>query len=95
MTYKICYWDEVALCQKERDATPAEQAEIDARVANANVFLAETVRVERNAKLAASDWTQVADAPVDKAVWAAYRQALRDVTTQAGFPVTIDWPEAP
>jgi hypothetical protein len=95
MTYKICYWDEVESCQKERDATPAEKAEIDARVANANVFLAETVRVERNAKLAASDWTQVADAPVNKAVWAAYRQALRDVTTQAGFPVAIDWPEAP
>lgn len=33
MTYKICYWDEVAKCQKERDATPEEAAEIDARKA--------------------------------------------------------------
>ena len=53
------------------------------------------VRAERNGLLTASDWTQVADAPVDKAAWATYRQALRDVTTQAGFPWTIEWPEQP
>lgn len=33
MTYKICYWDEAAKCQKERDTTPEETAEIDARKA--------------------------------------------------------------
>jgi hypothetical protein len=38
----------------------------------------------RNAKLAASDWTQVADAPVDQAAWATYRQALRDLPAQGG-----------
>ena len=54
-----------------------------------------TVRQERNAKLSSSDWTQVADAPVDKAVWATYRQALRDITAQSGFPWTITWPDAP
>ena len=53
------------------------------------------VRAERNDKLTASDWTQVADAPVDKAAWATYRQALRDVTAQEGFPWTITWPDAP
>jgi len=53
------------------------------------------VRAERNDKLTASDWTQVADAPVDKAVWATYRQALRDITAQSGFPWTITWPDAP
>lgn len=31
MTYKVCYWDEVTQSQKERDATPAEVAEIEAR----------------------------------------------------------------
>ena len=56
---------------------------------------AKAVRQERNTKLSSSDWTQVADAPVDKAVWAAYRQALRDVTAQSGFPWTIDWPTQP
>jgi len=56
---------------------------------------AKSVRASRDEKLKASDWTQVADAPVDKAVWATYRQALRDVTTQSGFPWTITWPDAP
>ena len=53
------------------------------------------VRADRNVKLTASDWTQIADAPVDKQAWATYRQALRDVTAQEGFPWTITWPDAP
>ena len=56
---------------------------------------AKSIREERSTKLAESDWTQVADAPVDKAVWATYRQALRDITAQSGFPWTITWPDAP
>jgi hypothetical protein len=53
------------------------------------------MRSYRNSLLAQSDWTQVADAPVDKAVWATHRQALRDITAQQGFPWTVTWPEAP
>ena len=56
---------------------------------------AKSVRDSRNTKLTESDWTQVADAPVNKDAWATYRQALRDVTAQTGFPWTIDWPVAP
>jgi len=56
---------------------------------------AKNVRASRATKLAECDWTQVADAPVDKAVWATYRQALRDITAQSGFPWTIEWPESP
>lgn len=56
---------------------------------------ASAVRKTRGEKLAESDWTQVADAPVDKAVWATYRQALRDITTQSGFPWSVTWPDAP
>lgn len=56
---------------------------------------AQKVRNLRNEKLAESDWTQLADAPVDKAVWATYRQALRDITKEAGFPWDITWPVAP
>lgn len=52
-------------------------------------------REKRNILLPESDWTQVADAPVDKSAWASYRQALRDLPQQAGFPVTIDWPVKP
>lgn len=57
--------------------------------------LAQEARTKRNALLAASDWTQVADAPVDQAAWATYRQALRDITEQAGFPTDINWPVQP
>jgi len=57
--------------------------------------LAAQARAQRNDLLAASDWTQVPDAPVGQAAWATYRQALRDITTQAGFPAQINWPEAP
>ena len=64
-------------------------------VTSCNGAQAATVRAERNDKLSASDWTQVADAPVDKAAWATYRQALRNVPAQAGFPWTITWPDAP
>jgi len=53
------------------------------------------IRQQRNALLAASDWTQVADAPVDQAAWAAYRQSLRDITQQSGFPDEVAWPTMP
>jgi hypothetical protein len=56
---------------------------------------ADSVRAERNQKLSDSDWTQVADAPVDKQAWADYRQALREVPDQAGFPWNVQWPEQP
>jgi hypothetical protein len=52
------------------------------------------IRAERNAKLVASDWTQVADAPVDAAAWADYRQELRDITQQDD-PFNITWPSEP
>jgi hypothetical protein len=56
---------------------------------------AKSVRTSRSEKLKDSDWTQIADSTADKAAWATYRQALRDITSQAGFPWTIDWPEQP
>lgn len=55
------------------------------------------VRTQRNDYLAACDWTQLPDAPlsnVEMQQWAAYRQALRDITTQTD-PFAIVWPEAP
>jgi hypothetical protein len=56
---------------------------------------AKAIRSQRADKLKGSDWTQVADAPVDKAAWATYRQALRDITAQPGFPWDTQWPDAP
>jgi len=44
-------------------------------------------------RLANCDWTQLPDVPVDADAWSVYRQALRDVTTQAD-PFAIVWPES-
>ena len=71
--------------------TDASAGEIAERTA----AQAADVRAERNARLAACDWTQLADAPVDSSAWANYRQALRDVTAQSGFPWSVSWPVAP
>ena len=57
--------------------------------------LAPRVRSKRDRLLESTDWTQVADAPVDQAAWAMYRQALRDIPDQAGFPFNITWPQQP
>lgn len=56
---------------------------------------AKRVRDERNKRLVDCDWTQLSDAPVDAAVWATYRQELRDITSQAGFPWEVVWPTKP
>lgn len=56
---------------------------------------ANNVRVERNNRLADCDWTQLPDAPVNSTAWAAYRQQLRDISAQTGFPWEVQWPEKP
>lgn len=56
---------------------------------------AESIRLERTQKLFETDWTQVADVPVDQVAWAAYRQALRDITAQDNFPWNVVWPTQP
>lgn len=66
----------------------AAQALVDADIQN---------RKLRNDYLAESDWTQIADAPVDSAKWASYRQLLRDITSHANWPNLdeSDWPTRP
>lgn len=58
----------------------------------------DVMRAQRDAMLRSCDWTQVPDAQLtaeQKAAWASYRQALRDVPAQAEFPGAIDWPTLP
>jgi hypothetical protein len=55
----------------------------------------EQIRLWRNAELARTDWTQVADAPVDKTAWAIYRQALRDLPAQGGLADAVEFPNVP
>lgn len=66
--------------------------------ARMDVEQAERVRSERNARLSACDWTQLSDSPLDpdgKAAWALYREVLRMVPQQAGFPWNVEWPPEP
>ena len=78
--------------------TTAEETERDveeqAYIAGADDREAEAVRAERDAKLALTDWTASTDVTMT-AEMTEYRQALRDVPAQAGFPSTIAWPVSP
>lgn len=66
----------------------AEQKETERLAA-----LAVSARAERDKRLAATDFYMLQDAPPAPEGLAAHRQALRDVTQQAGFPENIIWPE--
>ena len=72
-------WDGRSFSKPPKDI-PAEEAK---------------TRALRNDLLKDSDWTQINDSTADKAAWAIYRQALRDLPQQAGFPTTINWPVKP
>ena len=78
--------------------TPEEEAEWDAMeaeyAAGADDRAAAEVRKERDEKLAATDWRASSDLTLSTE-WATYRQALRDIPSQAGFPNTITWPTEP
>lgn len=93
--YQFAYRDGVEQIEGQW-FTKYSVADMDAEaIAAKDAAQTQSVRDQRKTKLAECDWTQVADSPVDKEVWAAYRQALRDITTQAGFPWDINWPVAP
>jgi len=55
----------------------------------------EQIRLWRNAELARTDWTQIADSTANKAAWATYRQALRDLPEQNAVANKVDFPELP
>jgi hypothetical protein len=71
--------------------TPASAEEIAERLERKSA----EVRQQRNQLLNNCDWTQLVDAPVDASPWATYRQALRDITDQPGFPWNVEWPAVP
>jgi hypothetical protein len=71
--------------------TAASAEEIAERLQNKEA----EVRQQRNELLSACDWTQLPDSPADHEAWATYRQELRDVTAQEGFPWNVTWPEEP
>ena len=53
-------------------------------------------KIQRSEMLASSDWTQLPDVPLDtKNAWLNYRQSLRDITAQEGYPFNVVWPVPP
>jgi len=64
-------------------------------IAERREYQSNQMRMQRNIKLTQSDWTQISDAPGNKEAWAEYRQALRDITSQEGFPFNVQWPSEP
>ena len=87
---------DIPATETEPAKTAAEQE--SAYKAQKDAEQAKSVRASRDSKLAECDWRVIKAAEtattLDSA-WATYRQALRDVTGQSGFPWTITWPDAP
>ena len=81
----------------DMDGVPTTAAENEAAYkARKDAEQATSVRATRDTKLAESDWTQARDVTLaNDADWQTYRQALRDVPTQEGFPWSVTWPEQP
>jgi len=60
-----------------------------------NKMQTEAAITERNARLAETDYVALPDTPEMSEAMRTYRQALRDVPAQSGFPSDITWPEKP
>lgn len=83
--------DEEGNVTSAADNEAAYRARIDSETAA-------SVRADRDKRLTACDWTQMADSPLsdsDKTAWATYRQSLRDLPSATGFPHTMSWPTEP
>lgn len=99
----IYSYDEYLLVMPDRDGLKKSvQDNLSVWIAYAKAAeteqLAANVRTRRDKLLADTDWTQTDDAPLsseDKESVRQYRQALRDITAQSGFPRDIQWPQKP
>lgn len=85
-------WVEQDMFADTDDATKAEQEAAYQALVDAEA--AKSVRADRDERLAKTDWMGVSDVTMS-ADWATYRQGLRDVPAQSGFPHTITWPSEP
>ena len=80
---------------KLEDGHPVERTDAEIEADRVPILEAQ-IREQRNKLLSESDWTQIPDNPLsqsERESWAAYRQQLRDIPEQAGFPTNITWPE--
>ena len=81
------YTDDENVTHTKAEQETAYQDGLDATAA-------ESARTDRDERLAKTDWTASTDLTMSTEM-TTYRQALRDVPQQAGFPNTITWPEKP
>jgi hypothetical protein len=101
MTYKIQVIDVLNPENNHiRDATTEELAELKKTYEDSVIYEAEKpardAREKRDLLLKESDWTQFPDVKLSNInAWNAYRQLLRNVPQQLGFPQSIDWPVKP
>jgi len=85
-------WVERDMFTDTDDATKAEQEAAYQALVDSEA--AKSVRTDRDERLAKTDWMGMSDVTMS-ADWATYRQGLRDVPAQSGFPHTITWPSEP
>ena len=71
------------------------QVELDEIAERKRIELMNLIRSQRDKILVDTDWTQLADAPTDPAMWRVYRQELRDMTSKPDFPYKVTWPQTP
>ena len=79
---------------KDGISAPTEEAILSKLTELQNAEPMRILSEERNRKLAETDWTASSDVTMSDAM-TAYRQALRDVPAQSGFPSDITWPAKP
>ena len=89
--YRLTPEGRIPFTAEEEAARDAAEA---AWAAGADDRKAKEVREERNQLLSETDWMAGSDVTMSTA-WRTYRQALRDVPTQEGFPNTVTWPTKP
>lgn len=81
------YTDEDGVMHTKAEREAAYQADID-------TAKAASIRLERDSLLADTDWMALSDVTMS-AEMTTYRQALRDITAQEGFPHSVTWPVKP
>ena len=91
---------DIAPFQMAIDAALAKKQENDLKqeVVITSAMLSDQAYSKRSSLLYQSDWTQLPDNQLTQTeitIWREYRQQLRDITLQSGFPTEITWPVAP
>jgi len=87
-----CYVQTYTLVDRVFTSEAEKQEVVDAGIS----LLKSEIRTKRDALLLRTDFTQIADVPLDKSQWSTYRQALRDISSQEGFSTgSVTWPEPP